>query len=214
MVGWSHPGYMQKGPAYVRSKPAGGAWRGRVRLTAEGHAVSWTPQLAATTWGQVTAAWPRTKGVASRTKPVGRAWGHVQTVRRRGELLGLGVDDTGTATVLCAGTKSQGTFTMSRPRSGSWHDRTRIGPRGWGATLAVNPTGEAVAAWQAGGHVLASWRNSSTPWPRATILGSKMGPLMNASIGPDDTAVVVWYRYRGDNQSRVVLKGNVYPGRR
>jgi hypothetical protein len=37
---------------------------------------------------------------------------------------------------------------------------------------------------------------------------------MNSAIGRDDTAVVAWYHYRGANQGRVVLKGNVYPGRR
>ena len=205
MVGWSPPGYMESGPAIVRAKPPHGQWGSRVRLTPKGRKTVGAPRLAATSWGQVTAAWDSGHGIRSRTKSAGGSWGAIQRVAKRGELDGLGVDGAGTATILYSTFRHA--YTKTRPRSGSWVARTAIG-RG-GVALAVNSTGEAVAAlgW---GATRASWRNSSAPWPPATRIGAGSG-FLTAAIGEDDTAVVAWFR--GAGQNRQVLKATVHPAR-
>jgi hypothetical protein len=101
------------------------------------------------------------------------------------------------------------TITMTRPRDGTWGERTRIGRNGRYATLAVDSTGEAVAAWQTATNVYASYRNSSQPWLQATRLGTKATPLMSAAIGEDDTGVVTWYRHAGPGEKNVLLKATV-----
>jgi hypothetical protein len=121
----------------------------------------------------------------------------------------LDVDDGGTATVLFGA--SHRTFTMTRPRHGSWGARSALGRSGGPGTLVVNSTGEAVATWQAGRHVRASWRSSSAPWPRAIKLGVGSDLGLIAAIGVDDTAAVAWFR--SARRDQVLLKAAVHPSR-
>jgi hypothetical protein len=85
----------------------------------------------------------------------------------------------------------------------------RIGPSGQ-PTLAVDSTGEAVAAWKNGTHVFASYHDSSDPWTKAVKIGTEAAPMTNAAIGEDDTAVVLWYRTAGPREGKVVLKASVH----
>jgi hypothetical protein len=218
-VGWAKPGYLQSAPAYARTKSPGSPWRDRIRLTA-GRKVIWhAPLLTATAGGQVTAAWTQLSGrtrIWSRTKSAGGAWGPRQRVSRRGELVGLDIDDVGEAIALLWKRRARGgseTVTKTRPRGGRWGSRDSIGSHGWASQLEVNPTGEGVAAGKTGRAVVASYRTSPGSWAAVTRLDSKgTAPLpLEVSVGHDDTAIVAWYRYRGGRQRTVVLKAAVHP---
>lgn len=217
-LGWVKPGYMQSGPVFVRSRAPGSTWGPRQRLTSrDANAVG--PVLTATTWGQVTAAWSARRHdrdiVQSRTRLGAAPWGPVQRVFGRGFVAGLGVDGTGAVTALLTRENRPhwrgGTFIMTRPRWGTWGGRVRIGPGGQGPELAVDSTGEAVAAWKNSTTIFASYHDSSEPWTKAVTIGTEAGPMTSVAMGEDDTAVVLWYRTAGPRDGKVVLKASAHP---
>jgi hypothetical protein len=231
-VGWSVPSSRRPswttGPVLVRTKVPGARWSARQRLSRAHHrsyGFGSEVTLAATSWGDVVAAWSW-RGlhdhqlVETRSKLVGGSWGHRQPVFANGWTRGLGVDEAGNATLLVVGSDlvRPGLYTLERPRGGSWGRPTRITPPGmWQAQLAVDSTGEAVAAGlQSQGpreRVLASFHRSGTPWPQSTQLGDdKAAPLLTVAIGADDTGVVVWYRFAGKLQRVVVMMASVHRG--
>jgi hypothetical protein len=76
---------------------------------------------------------------------------------------------------------------------------------------------DAVAAWGSNGSVVAGYHNSADGWETGTRVGSDLMALATLAVGGDDTAVVTWYRYRGNRHTvdigvPVVLRAAVHTG--
>jgi hypothetical protein len=199
------------------SKPVGGAWGAPVDLSAPGEDAA-EPQVAIDPGGNVVAAWSRFNGaneiIQAASKPAGGAWGAPDDLSLPGQNADepdVALDQAGNALVVWQRSNGANSIVQvrNRPAGGTWGaviSLSMAGEDAFGAEVAVNATGDAVAAWQ-------RFEGSDTIAQAVTMpAGAEWGSLTSLSVvgadayvsgtavDPAGNVVVLWWRSNGTHQ--------------
>ncbi len=199
------------------SKPVGGAWGAPVDLSAAGEDAG-EPNVAIDPAGNAVAVWSRSNGantiIQAASKPAGGAWGTPDDLSLPGEDADepdVALDQAGNAVAVWQRYNGSEYIvqTASKPAGGTWGAVIHLSTAGedaFGAEVAVNAAGDAVAAWQR--------YNGSEYIAQAVTMpaGAEWGSLIDlsvvgadayvsgAAVDPAGNMVVLWWRSNGTHQ--------------
>lgn len=199
------------------SKPVAGAWGAPVDLSAPGEDAG-EPQVAIDPAGNAVAAWSRSNGantiIQAASKPVGGAWGAPDDLSLPGQDADepdVALDQAGNAVAVWQRSNGANSIvqTVSKPVGGTWGAMIPLSAAGedaFGAEVAVNAAGDAVAAWQRfeGADTIAQavTKPAGAEWGSLTSL-SVVGAdafVSGAAVDPAGNVVVLWWRSNGSHQ--------------
>lgn len=148
--------------------------------------------------------------LAASTRPAGGDWSAPRALSRPTTAAvasgGVGIDASGTITVVRRGLGGPGLWTTRKPAAAAWSALKRISPAGQGTDaprLEVLPNGRAtvVALLKRAGRPPVAWyrrADRSGRWgPDTIVTGSEYARLPELATGADGTTVVSWVRQRG-----------------
>ncbi len=199
------------------SKPVGGPWGAPVDLSAPGGDAA-EARVAIDLAGNAIAAWTRFDGsnevIQAASRPLGGAWGAADDLSLPGQDADepdVALDQAGNALVIWQGSDGADIIVQvrSKPAGGTWGvviPLSEAGEDAFGAEVAVNARGDAVAAWQrfegADTIAQAATMPAGAEWGSRTSLSVAGADayVSGAAVDPAGNVVVLWWRSNGTHQ--------------
>lgn len=193
------------------TRPPGGQWTASVPVSGAGDSDLWSPHVAVNPQGDAVAIWSavddvssqRIVWVASRTS--GGAWGEPVALSSDAVYFHdhqVAIDNQGNATAIWTEFDGGSAFVVrgaTRSSGGTWSAPVDVSARADGTAtttaLAVNPAGDAVAAWiRSDGQVVqAAYRAAGGAWGAPVALsGRGLSSAPRVVVDPSGNATAVW----------------------
>ncbi len=206
-------------------RPAGGAWKAPVDLTASGQ-IALTPQVAVDPQGNAVAVWRSSSGasysVQAAVRPAGGSWQAPVDLSAEGEDAlepQVTLDSQGDAVAVWERSNGANEVVQGamRPVGGMWQapvDLSAAGQNAHDPQVAVDPQGNAVAVWRSSSgasySVQAAVRPAGGSWQAPVDLSAEGEDALEPQVTLDSQgdAVAVWERSNGANE---VVQGAMRP---
>jgi hypothetical protein len=200
-------------------RPAGGSWSAPTNITAPGEE-AFHPQVAIDSQGDAVAVWVRAdEAIESAVRPAGGSWSAPSELTAAGGSENnpqVGIDSTGDAVAVWEGFDGTNFFVegAERPAGGAWSAAGPLSAPGESAfapQLAVDPKGDAVAAWSHSNEVIrTAERPAGGTWSAPVDLSPTGGEVFTpqVAVDPQGDAVAAWEGVEGPD---VIIQGATRP---